>query len=157
MSAPVIGVDPGLGGAIALLRGDHLDLWDMPVIQDGTKKRVDHAQLAITLDLIAKWGGQGITAYVERVGTRPKEGSASAFSFGRSTGVILGALAAHFIPITEVTPGVWKRATGTPADKDGARLRASALMPQHAGDWPLKKHDGRAEAALIALYGASLS
>jgi hypothetical protein len=40
-----------------------------------------------------------------------------------------------------------------PAEKDGARARASQLLPQHAGHWPLKKHDGRAEAALIALYG----
>jgi hypothetical protein len=28
------------------------------------------------------------------------------------------------------------------------------LLPQAAHQWPLRKHDGRAEAALLALYGA---
>jgi hypothetical protein len=32
--------------------------------------------------------------------------------------------------------------------------RASELLPRFAGLWPLVKHDGRAEAALLALYGA---
>jgi hypothetical protein len=27
-------------------------------------------------------------------------------------------------------------------------------MPRHAHLWPLKKHGGRADAALLALYGA---
>jgi hypothetical protein len=41
-----------------------------------------------------------------------------------------------------------------PKAKDAARARASQLLPQAAHQWPLKKHDGRAESALIALYGA---
>jgi hypothetical protein len=40
-----------------------------------------------------------------------------------------------------------------PAAKDGARARASQLLPGAADQWPLVKHDGRAEAALIALWG----
>jgi hypothetical protein len=48
---------------------------------------------------------------------------------------------------------VWKKALGVPADKDGARARASQLMPENAWLWPLVKHDGRAEAALIAYWG----
>ena len=28
------------------------------------------------------------------------------------------------------------------------------MFPYAANNWPLKKHDGRAEAALIAWYGA---
>jgi hypothetical protein len=43
-----------------------------------------------------------------------------------------------------------------PAEKDGARARASQLIPAGASWWPLVKHDGRAEAALIALYGSRL-
>jgi hypothetical protein len=38
-----------------------------------------------------------------------------------------------------------------PACTSGARLTAP---PAVAHQWRLKKHDGRAEAALIALYGA---
>jgi hypothetical protein len=57
------------------------------------------------------------------------------------------------VPITIVHPRTWKRALGVPREKDGARARASQLLPAHAHLWPLKKHDGRAEAALIATYG----
>jgi hypothetical protein len=39
-------------------------------------------------------------------------------------------------------------------DKDVSRQRASALLPRHSGLWLRKKDDGRAEAALIAYYGA---
>jgi crossover junction endodeoxyribonuclease RuvC len=47
----------------------------------------------------------------------------------------------------------WKKSLGVPADKYAARMRASQLLPEFAHNWPLKKHDGRAEASLISLYG----
>jgi crossover junction endodeoxyribonuclease RuvC len=50
---------------------------------------------------------------------------------------------------------VWKRALGVKGDKDVSRQRASALLPRHSGLWLRKKDDGRAEAALIAYYGAA--
>jgi crossover junction endodeoxyribonuclease RuvC len=62
-------------------------------------------------------------------------------------------LAALGVPMSFVAPATWKRALQVPAAKDGARARASQLLPAAAGHWPLVKHDGRAEAALIALYG----
>jgi hypothetical protein len=46
------------------------------------------------------------------------------------------------------------QALGVPKAKDGARAMASKLFPAVATQWHLKKHDGRAEAALIALCGA---
>ena len=151
MSNPTIGIDPGLGGALAILHDGGLEIHDMPTIQDGTKRRVDHAQLAIILDIWAK--RQGITCVIEKVASMPGNGHAGAFTFGRAAGVVIGAVAANFIPITEVTPQVWKRKTQTPTDKDGARLRASELFPRYASQWSRVKDDGRAEAAIIAYYG----
>ena len=46
----------------------------------------------------------------------------------------------------------WQKAHKVPKGKDGSRLRASELMPRYAELWRLKKHDGRSDAALIALY-----
>ena len=154
MADPIIGIDPGLSGALALLTDDGLEIFDMPTLQDGTKRRVDHAQLAVILDVWAKH--QGIRCIIEKVASMPGNGHAGAFTFGRAAGVVIGAVAANFIPIVEVTPQVWKRVTKTPTDKDGARLRASELMPRQSHQWPLKKHDGRAEAAIIAYYGTLL-
>lgn len=152
---PIIGIDPGLGGALALLYNNDLEIYDMPTIQDGTKRRVDHAQLAVILDLWAKH--QGITCVIEKVASMPGNGHTGAFTFGRAAGVVIGAVAANFIPIVEVPPQVWKRKTQTPTDKDGARLRASEIFPRYAGQWARVKDDGRAEAALIAYYGREFS
>jgi crossover junction endodeoxyribonuclease RuvC len=83
----------------------------------------------------------------------PRDGHVGAFSFGRSYGIIETALAAAQIPFRTVRPQVWKKAMGVLADKDQARQMATQLIPSGAEFWPLKKHDGRAEAALIAQYG----
>ncbi|MGE5548417.1 MAG: hypothetical protein ACM33T_16045 [Solirubrobacterales bacterium] len=93
-------------------------------------------------------------AFVEAVGAMPGQGVSSVFAFGKVFGLVLGILAANFIPHTLVPPQRWKRTLGVPADKDGARARASQLLPAHAGLWCRAKDDGRAEAALLAYFGA---
>ena len=151
----VAGVDPGLSGAVALLdaaSGAVIDIFDMPTLalsRGGKNKReLDPHSLAGALgrDRIAH-------AFVELVGAMPGQGVSSVFSFGKSYGVVIGVLATLGVPMTFVAPQVWKRALQVPAAKDGARARASQLMPAAAAHWPLVKHDGRAEAALIATYG----
>ena len=150
----IIGVDPGLSGAVAFLdplRGQ-LNVEDMPtLLASGTGRRsVDAAGLARMLR-----GWRTDHAYVEQVSAMPGQGVSSMFSFGRSYGVVLGVLAALEVPVTLVQPRVWKQALRVPAAKDGARARASQLLPRHTAAWPLAKHDGRAEAALIAFWGVS--
>ena len=76
------------------------------------------------------------------------------FKFGYVCGGLRGLVASHFIPVTYLTPKKWKGALGVPKAKDGARARASELLPGYSHLWQRVKDDGRAEAALIALYGA---
>ncbi len=90
--------------------------------------------------------------WLEQVGTRPGEGAVGAFSFGRGYGLLRGVCAANFLTIIDVTPATWKAAMKVRGDKDESRARASALFPRHGQLWPLK-HDGRAEAVLIAAHG----
>lgn len=149
----ILGVDPGLGGAICLYHSTEVvEVHDIPTFalsRNGKNKReVDAVALA---NLI----GERVAghAFVEKVNAMPGQGSTSMFAFGKSYGVIIGVLAAYGVPMTFVAPRVWKKALGVPADKDGARARASQLMPENAWLWPLVKHDGRAEAALIAYWG----
>lgn len=82
------------------------------------------------------------------------QGLTSTFQIGKGYGVILGVLAAFDVPITIVVSRVWKKALQVPAAKDGARARASQLMPHLAHNWTRVKDDGRAEASLIALFGS---
>lgn len=155
----VLGIDPGLSGAIALFTPatGALAVFDTPTLtlfRNGKAKRdPDAVELARLIDA----AGHIDHAYVEAVGAMPGQGVSSVFAFGKVFGLALGILAANFIPHTLVTPLRWKRALSVPAEKDGARARASQLMPAHAGLWCRAKDDGRAEAALIAYYGATLT
>lgn len=151
-----LGIDPGLDGAIGVLRDDDtLAVHDIPTLKVGSagKRVVDHAALATLLDTIHRDGCPAL-AVVEAVASSPQQGVASAFSFGQCYGTIVGALAAHFVPIRMVTPPSWKRALRIAAgsNKDVSRRRASEIFPRSAHLWPLVKHDGRAEAALIAWH-----
>lgn len=151
-----LGIDPGLDGAIGVLRDDDvLAVHDMPTLKAGAggKRIVDHAALAGLLDAIHRDGCPSLAA-VEQVASSPQQGVASAFAFGQGYGVVIGALAAHFVPLRFVTPPSWKRALRIAAgsDKDVSRRRASEIFPRSAHLWPLVKHDGRAEAALIAWH-----
>ena len=148
----VCGVDPGLSGAICVLdTAGWFQINDMPVhalLRGGKNKReVDAHRLAALLS------GRIGHAFIEQVGSMPGMGVSGAFVFGKTFGTIIGVLATHGVPMTLVSPVKWKKALLVPKSKDGARARASQLLPQAAGEWPLVKHDGRAEAALIALYG----
>lgn len=152
----VIGIDPGIQGAIAFLGGDeygYLVIHDMPIlkISRGTKTKsvIDIGRMTDIINL-------NVTqthVFIEMAGARPENGGASSFTNGKNYGVLLGVIGYAGIPVTEVSPAKWKKSLQVPSDKDAARFRASQLLPRHATQWPLKKHDGRAEAALIALYG----
>lgn len=151
----IIGVDPGLHGAIAYYRPgakDELIIIDMPTheLVRGGKKKLEIDPHALH-KLIMPY--RLATAYVEKVNSMPGQGVSSSFAFGKTYGMIIMALAANGVAFTEVPPVVWKKKLQVPAAKDGSRARASQLMPQHADKWKLVKHDGRAEAALIAYYG----
>ncbi len=155
MSALVIGIDPGLNGAMALLTSDGvlLDLADMPVLADGTggKRAINAALLAVQ---VRTWA-PGL-AYCEFVGARPGEGAVGAFSFGRSRGVIEGALGALAVPVQMIAPASWKRRVGIPPGpdrKDAARSEAIRRWPGKADRFARVKDDGRAEACLIAMAG----
>ena len=83
-------------------------------------------------------------AFVELVGAMPGQGVSSVFAFGKSFGVVIGVPAALGIPFTLISPQVWKGALGVSAGKDGARARASQLMPAAAHHWTRVRDDGRA-------------
>lgn len=144
----IIGIDPGLTGAIAILSDlPHVEpsIEDMPVA-DGS---IDPAGLSA---LLANYDDARM-AYVERVSAMPKQGVSSTFKFGTGYGMVLGVLAALEIPYALVTPGVWKKAYGLSSDKEQCRARALQLFPALAGDMKRKKDHGRAEALLIAEWG----
>jgi crossover junction endodeoxyribonuclease RuvC len=152
----ILGIDPGLSGAIAIynIYTEELVVMDMPTVEmtrNGKHKR--EVSPALVADVIA--GKGAVRAYMERVSAMPGQGVSSMFSFGRSAGVVEGVLAAYEIPVTLVTPQAWMKAMGVRAGKDGSRERAMQLFPAYSTLFARKKDDGRSDAALIAKYGAT--
>ncbi len=148
-SGLVVGVDPGAGGAIALL--DHTcelqDVADMPTVEVGGRRRVSAQEFAA---ILAKW--TPALAIIERVGPMPKQGVAGMFAFGYSAGVLEGAFAAAGISVLFVAPITWKRGMGVTANKGSSRQAAQRMWPKHSSEFSRARDDGRAEAALIGAY-----
>ena len=146
----VIGIDPGATGAIVMLEdGTPIEWEEMPVMTVGKSTRVNSAALA---DFLRESFADHV--FVELVHSMPKQGVASSFNFGHSTGTIMGVLGALNTPHTLVTPQAWKKAAcliGT--DKDAARVRAMQLWPQWSELHKKGKGQALADAALIAKYG----
>lgn len=153
----ILGIDPGLYGALALYDPDtgKLSVFDVPTLNVGVGKKrkivVDEYALARSIDDVAATVSE---VWLEKVGTMPGEGPVGAFSFGRTYGLIRGICCANFLPIHDVTPQTWRASQKVVGNKDCSRQRASALFPKSAHLWVLKKHADRSEAALIARHGA---
>lgn len=147
----ILGIDPGVTGGWALLsQSMELAAGDLPAAGEGTQRMLSAPLLAsVFLSL-----GEPTLAVCERVGAMPGQGVSSMFKFGRSVGVIEGVLGALNIPIMYVSPNVWKRAFSLAPEKEFSRQRAIELWPELASElFSRKKDHGRAEAALIALWG----
>ena len=148
MSRCILGVDPGLSGAIAFFFPDHPErvaTEDMPTAAGD----VDAVILAKRIAVMAP-----DVVLIERVSSRPGQGVASTFKFGRSFGVVIGVVGALSVPLHFVTPAKWKSHFRLDADKERARALALQLFPAVGEQFQRKRDHGRAEAALIARYGA---
>jgi crossover junction endodeoxyribonuclease RuvC len=151
----VIGIDPGLSGAVAVLTGtDSLAVFDMPTMtveRNGKAKRqVSASELA---EIIYIMKNDDCHVFVEKVSAMAGQGVTSVFSFGRSFGMIEGILAAFKLPVTYVAPATWVKAVGRGQGKDASRARAMELFPNNQTDFKRVKDDGRSDSALIAYWG----
>lgn len=150
----VIGIDPGLTGAIALIQdGKYLDLMDMPTIAKGGSGKVKYevSPVAITQFLRAKVPvDSGAAAIIERVNSMPGQGAATVFSLGDSFGCARAVIACFGLPYRDVTPQVWKKHFSLSTDKEQSRALASKLFPE--AELHLKRFHDRAEALLMARY-----
>ena len=153
----VIGIDPGINGAIAIFENGQLDtILDMPTLKIASGKTMKSHISAIGLvRILETWtlvsDGQAHIV-IEKVGAMPGQGVTSMFNFGRSAGIIEGVVAALQRPYTYVTPAAWTKAVGRAAGKDASRMRAMELFPSKAELFKRAKDDGRADAALLAYW-----
>ena len=149
----ILGIDVGISGAVALLDGGKLvSVHDMPTVSvtvGGKKKRRIDARALYELLQFEKLQH----AFIEIVNARPNQGVSSMFAFGQASG-IAEAIAWVMTPdVTGVRPQTWKKHFNLGNDKVSSRELASQLWPDQADRFKRVKDDGRAEAALIGLWG----
>lgn len=153
MTSLILGIDPDMGGALAWINesdGALVELIDMPVLQLKSKRELDVCQIATLIDC---WGPRTGYAFIEKSGMRPGQGVYGTWVTAHNYGALVGVLRANFLLVREVAPTTWKKGMKVSSDKGEARKEASQHWPKEAGRFARVKDHGRAEAALIALYG----
>lgn len=157
----VVGCDPGIDGAVAVLRFSDagavqsVDIHDMPTIfvevSGRQRRRVDLHGCNYLLRAIA-FDDVRLCAFEDVHGMGGQDGARS-FEFGRGTAYLETAVVSAGLPLRMVDPGAWKGAMRV-RGKASPRLEAQRLFPMVASMFARVKDDGRAEAALIAAYAA---
>lgn len=153
-----LGIDPGLGGALALLDcdGKFCELVDIPIMMKnkgtGTVKNCINSKglQNILSYFVAEYGE--CTAYLENVNAMPGQGVSSVFSLGDTFGAIRTALICQNLELNLIPPQTWKKYMKLTSDKEMTRAMAIRLFPKAAEYLARKKDHDRAEALLIAKY-----
>ena len=169
----IFGIDPGVSGAICVLKkGKVIEVYEMPTMIDGkkNKRQVNGAEVTNIFikemsnlkfhetESIGKvsnadnWEDRA-KVVVEHVTAMPGQGVTSMFNFGQSFGVIKGICAALKLPIYFVRPTKWKKHFNLiKTNKDASRTKVIEVYPNISGKLSRKKDSNKADAILIARY-----
>ena len=165
----IVGCDPDVGGALAVITGhdvgfvDTVRIFDCPtqtvMVNRRPRKRVcvdGMVALVRELDLPA-----GTVAHFEVGGGRSAYNAQTCFVQGAAAGTWHGVLASFDFDVRLVAASTWKWALklarrGAPRDKNESRDLANRLFADVADVADLlrlQKYHGRAEALLLAAHG----
>ena len=153
----IIGIDPGVSGAICVLKqGKILEVYEMPTMIDGkkNKKQINGSQVTnIFKERLSSDSDKEIVVVVEHVNAMPGQGVTSMFNFGQSFGVIKGICSALSLPIYFVRPTKWKKYFNLiKTNKDASRTKVIQVYPEISSKLSRKKDSNKADAILIARY-----
>lgn len=149
----VIGIDPGVEGAAALIADAGVAVFDLPVAQYGATKQISGPLLTALLVMLEP---DQVVIEDNRASPQSRTSGKTNYSMGLSMGVCIGVVGALGIPLDRLSPRTWQRVMGmatVPAAerKEAARQRAIELWPNLATEGLTRKKDhNRAEALLIA-------
>ena len=151
----IVGIDPGLSGAIAILEDNKvLGIFDMPVMAEGKKnKRQLNSSQLVNIITDNTDNTQEIAVIVEQVNAMPGQGVTSMFNFGQTFGAIKGVCAALKLPIFFVRPSKWKKHFELiNSSKDSSRTKVIEMYPSLSNQLSKKKDVNKSDAILIARF-----
>ncbi len=143
-----IGIDPGLSGAWGMI-DHHGCYWSCGDMHHDTEGILDTER--IWDEMCQARDRLDTKVFIEKVHSMPNQGVSSTFKFGMAFGGALSLARRFKTEVVMVTPQLWKKTLVLNSDKQLSLDMAREIFPQ--APLHLKKHNGRAEALLIALYG----
>lgn len=149
----IIGIDPGVNGAISTFRSDVVG---NPIELLIAYKCPDSVEDMAKIIEKCQSGSTDIHAYIEQVHAMPHDGRSSLFKFGTNYGKWLGILGAYAIDITYVSPQKWMKwwevRMGTKLPK--IKKDRKNMLKSWASECTSQKVTlYNADAILIAMYG----
>ena len=151
----IIGIDPGLSGAIAVMHDKKvINMYDMPVMAEGkkNKRQLNSSQLVNIIKENINEDEEAIVV-VEQVNAMPGQGVTSMFNFGQTFGAIKGVCAALKLPIFFVRPSKWKKHFELiNSSKDASRTKVIEMYPTLSGQLAKKRDVNKSDAVLIAKF-----
>jgi len=111
-----IGIDPGLGGAFAILRVENdkiveSNVYGVPVIKTKAKGKVkakNEYDIAAISSILRPLYGKNVYVCLEKVSAMPGQGTVSMFHFGEGFGIWKGIVGCLGFNLTLTTPLTWK-------------------------------------------------
>lgn len=165
----IVAIDPGMKGAIAFIRPNGVaGVADLPVYDDGLDRRLDGRGI---YDQLLAWvpPSEACALVVEDVRVRLQGNGGRAINtmhsqtmLMRGRGIIEGVASVARLQITWCTPQKWKNHFSLKRESDDEKssvtkarslAMARSMFPGLEHDLRLAKHDGRAEALLMARWG----
>lgn len=152
-----IGIDNGLNGAIAVIKGkDIVFKTPMPTVKTGDSKNEYDCQTIV--EILKKYPDSIVI--IEKAHAMPLQGVTSMFNFGKSFGMMIGILTTLQFRYHIVHSKTWQKAVFRDQPHEDTK-RASAvvakrLFPKESflpTERSKKIHDGLTDAVLMAYYG----
>ncbi len=166
-----VGVDIGKAGGIALVNGEIVKVYTMPLLGSKNREVPDvlaiNRLLGLAMDRQQGFPTGSVVCYVEEQHPRPGQGVVSSGRTMLHYGMVMGALISYGYSVVTVLPSQWKKRAGltmpkasTPDKKRASVELASRLYPALADELrPTSQKDllgrasGLADALLIQRFG----
>lgn len=146
MTNIIIGIDPGKGGGMAVIRlsDDYFTAASCPETID------EMSEFIRTI----KSETHHITCFLEKVHAFPTDGRSSAFKFGMNYGIWRGILSAFSIKTELITPQSWQKYFGKlPKIKQERKNKLKEIATKESN---IKATLKTADAICIAVYGKEI-
>lgn len=151
----VVGVDPGITGALCLISSGggrsnfpSIQIVDVPITGEKKQRRIDYRAYR---DIIREWAPDYV--YFENVRGFLGQGLMAASRFSHTIGAMEGIAACEVDNCVLVLPQIWKKKFNLlHSDKNDSRDMIKSFFPEVKYFDRVMDHN-RADAGLIALYG----